>query len=72
MIRCERMGQMPDGGQSVYRYTLQNASGARAEIATLGGCWLSMCVPDGKGRFGDVLLGYATLESLLTYCFIIK
>ncbi len=66
MIRCERMGQMPDGGQSVYRYTLQNASGARAEIATLGGCWLSMCVPDGKGRFGDVLLGYATLESLLT------
>lgn len=57
------MGRLPDG-REVFKYTLENASGAYAEISTLGGCLLSLVVPDKAGVPGDVLLGYNTIESM--------
>lgn len=57
------MGRLPDG-REVFRYTLENASGAYAEISTLGGCLLSLAVPDRTGAPGDVLLGYDTVEAM--------
>lgn len=64
MIRHGVMGRMPDGTE-VLRYTLENPQGAYAEISTLGGCLMRLCVPDRLGVLGDVLLGYDTVEAML-------
>lgn len=63
MITRSSMGTLP-GGTEVFRYRLANAAGAYAEIATLGGCLLTLVVPDRDGNLGDVLLGYDTLETM--------
>lgn len=63
MITCRSMGMLPDG-QEVSCYRLENASGAYCEIATLGGCILSIVVPDRDGTLGDVTLGYTELSAL--------
>lgn len=63
MISVAPMGRTAEG-LAVERYTLKNASGAYAEISTLGGCLMSICVPDGDGNLGDVTLGYADLSAL--------
>lgn len=59
----ESMGTLQNGTE-IFRYRLKNASGASADIATLGGCLLSLRVPDRDGVLGDVLLGYDTLETM--------
>ena len=43
-------------------YTLANANGLQARIATLGGTLVSLHVPDRSGTLGDVVLGFDTLE----------
>lgn len=63
MIAREPMGLLP-GGEAVDKYRLQNSSGAYVEISTLGGCLLSIHVPDRDGKLGDVTLGYETLDAL--------
>lgn len=65
MIRHEVMGYVPDG-TAVQRYTLENRQGAYAEISTLGGCLMRICVPDRQGVLDDVLLGYDTVEAMLS------
>lgn len=59
------MGKL-ENGTEVFKYRLTNASGAYAEISTLGGCLMSLYVPDKNGQLGDVLLGYDTLETIQT------
>lgn len=43
-------------------YTLKNSRGAEVSITNYGGAVTSIKVPDRNGVFGDVVLGYDTLE----------
>ena len=49
-------------GQPVELFTLRNAKGAEATIMTYGGIVTSLKMPDRNGKFGDVVLGYDTLD----------
>ena len=51
-------------GKTVHLYTITNGSGASVSLATLGGNLISIMVPDKRGQFGDVILGYNTMETL--------
>ena len=51
-------------GKTVYLYTITNSSGASVSLVTYGGTLMSIMVPDKKGVFGDVLLGYDTGKTL--------
>ncbi|GAG76034.1 unnamed protein product, partial [marine sediment metagenome] len=57
-------GILPDG-RSVNIFVLQNANGVTAEIIEYGASIVSLKVPDRKGNFQDVLLGYETLPDYL-------
>lgn len=48
-------------GESVEIYTLTNRGGAEAKIMTYGGTLVSLKVPDRRGRFDDVVLGFDNL-----------
>lgn len=50
------------GGAPTHLYTLANRNGCRAQFSDYGGRWLSMWVPDGRGIFRDVILGFDTLD----------
>ncbi|MEP7188250.1 MAG: aldose epimerase family protein [Roseiflexaceae bacterium] len=52
-------------GTLIERYTLTNANGLEAEIMTYGGTLLALRVPDRAGTFGDIVLGFDTLEPYL-------
>jgi aldose 1-epimerase len=55
-------GRMADG-TAVDLYTLKNKNGLEARITNYGGIVVSLKVPDRKGAFGDVVLGYDSLSS---------
>ncbi len=57
-------GRMPDG-TVVTLYTLRNAAGAEAQVCTYGGILTSLKVPDRRGVFADVVLGYDNLADYL-------
>lgn len=52
-------------GKTVYLYKLSNASGASTEITNYGGIVVSLNVPDRKGRMGDVVLGFDSIEEYI-------
>ena len=54
-------GKTPDG-TPVEIYTLRNARGAEARIMTCGGIVQSLRMPDRRGHFADIVLGFPTLE----------
>ena len=54
-------GKTPDGIE-VYLYTLTNSQGVEVSISTYGGAITSLKVPDRNGNFGDIVLGYETLD----------
>jgi aldose 1-epimerase len=58
-------GTAPDG-TPVSLYTLRNKNGVEARILNYGGIIQSLKVPDKNGNFGDVVLGYDTLDGYLT------
>jgi aldose 1-epimerase len=58
-------GKTP-GGESVELYTLTNAKGAEATIATFGGRIVSLKVPDRAGKMDDVVLGFDNLDGYFT------
>jgi aldose 1-epimerase len=49
-------------GAEVYQYTLSNDRGYRVSIITYGGAITSLWAPDRNGRFGDIVLGFESLE----------
>src|SRR5260370_37846654 len=49
-------------GEPVELYTLTNAKGAEARIATYGGTVVSLKVPDRSGTLGDIVLGLDSLD----------
>jgi aldose 1-epimerase len=48
-------------GQDVYLFTLKNAKGMEVTITNFGATVVSIKVPDRKGAFADVVLGYDQL-----------
>ncbi len=62
MIQKSLFGKMKDG-KEVYEYTLQNKLGAEAKIITYGARVVSLTMPDRKGKYADIVLGYDNLES---------
>jgi aldose 1-epimerase len=57
-------GWMPDG-RTVELYQLRNENGFEASITPYGGIVTSVMVPDRKGRYEDVVLGFDDLEGYL-------
>ncbi len=49
-------------GKEVSIFTLTNRKGAEARITNYGGIVVSLKVPDRKGQFDDVVLGFDTLD----------
>jgi len=58
-------GHMPDG-RPVYSYTLENRSGAKVKILTLGGIIAELWVPDRNGKLEDIVCGFDSVEGYLT------
>ncbi|MDQ3686326.1 MAG: galactose mutarotase [Acidobacteriota bacterium] len=63
-IEKRPFGKTPDG-TAVDLYTLTNDKGVEAKITNYGAVWVSMKVPDRRGKSADVVLGYDTLEEYL-------
>lgn len=57
-------GTLPDG-RTAELYVLTNVRGMQVAITNYGGIVQSIRVPDGRGRFADVVLGYDTLAGYL-------
>ena len=49
-------------GAEVYLYTLTNDLGYNVSITTYGGAITSLWAPDRDGNFGDIVLGFESLE----------
>ena len=56
---------MPDGTE-VFLYTLTSDLGVEASIINYGGAITSLKVPDRRGVFGDIVLGYETIDDYVT------
>jgi aldose 1-epimerase len=52
-------------GQPVYLFTMKNKNGITVKITNYGGIITSIIIPDNKGRFGDIVLGYDSLKGYL-------
>ncbi|MBO0722035.1 MAG: galactose mutarotase [Blastocatellia bacterium] len=63
-LKKESFGKTADG-QEVELYTLSNANGVEARIATYGGIIVSLKVPDREGKLDDVVLGFDNLDGYL-------
>ena len=69
-IKKELFGKTTDG-KAIEIYTLTNSKRAEAKIITYGGTVVSLKVPDRKGNFDDVVLGYDNLDGYLNDTFYI-
>lgn len=52
-------------GEDVFLYTLSNTKGMEVKIITLGGIVTSLSVPDRKGDFEDIVLGFDNLQGYM-------
>jgi aldose 1-epimerase len=59
-VKKESFGKVE--GRSVEVYTLTNRKGAEARITTYGATLVSLKVPDRKGKFDDVVLGFDDID----------
>lgn len=57
-------GMTPDG-QMADIYTLTNANGVVAKITNYGGIVTELHLPDRNGNFGDIVLGYKSLDKYI-------
>jgi aldose 1-epimerase len=69
-VKKAGFGKTADG-QDVDIYTLTNRRGAEARIITYGGAVVSLKVPDRRGHFDDVVLGFDTIEEYQKQSFFI-
>jgi aldose 1-epimerase len=58
-------GQLPDG-RTVEEWTLAGSGGLTLRFLTYGGIVTRLHVPDRRGRSGDVVLGFASLDGYLS------
>lgn len=59
LLSEEAWGNLPDG-RAITRYTLTNASGAKASFIPPGAAIVSLEAPDRDGKLADVVLGFAS------------
>ena len=64
-VRKESFGKTTDG-TAVEIYTLTNSKGAEARIMTYGGTVVSLKMPDRKGIYDDIVLGYDSIDGYLS------
>ena len=50
-------------GKEIFRYTIENASGANVQLGSVGAAIVSVNVPDRDGKIADVVIGYPKAES---------
>jgi len=62
-VKKESFGRVD--GQDVELYTLTNRKGTEARITTYGATVVSLKVPDRKGKFDDVVLGFDDIDGYL-------
>jgi len=62
MIEKTLFGKLSDG-REVFRYSLTNESGMRADIITYGAIVTNLFVKDRTGTLADVVLGYDSLQA---------
>ena len=58
-------GRLPDGREADF-YLLENKSGAKVKILTLGGIIAELWLPDRNGESADVVCGFDSVEGYLT------
>jgi aldose 1-epimerase len=63
-IEKSYFGKLPDG-DDVETFKLKNSSGIEINIITYGGIITSIKVPDKRGKFDNVVLGFNTLDRYL-------
>ncbi len=63
-IKPDAFHRTIDGSQ-VDLYALKNSNGLEAKITNYGGIVVSLTAPDKNGKFGDVVLGYDTLNDYI-------
>ena len=63
-ISQKPFGQMPDGRKGTL-YELTNENGLYASVIDYGAILVSLNVPDRKGKFADVVLGFDNLDAYL-------
>ena len=63
-VSQKSFGQLPEG-QEVTLYELRDKNGLYAGIIDYGAILVSLHVPDRKGKFADVVLGFDNLDSYL-------
>ncbi|MGB2869716.1 MAG: aldose epimerase family protein [Bacteroidota bacterium] len=61
MIETSVFGKLSDG-REVHRYVLKNTAGCEVSLIEFGAAVTSLVVPDRKGTFADVVLGYDSLS----------
>lgn len=59
-VKKGSFGKTADG-RAVEIYTLKNSTGAESKIITYGGTVVSLKMPDKRGKFADVVLGYDSI-----------
>ncbi|MCM0649745.1 galactose mutarotase [Clostridium swellfunianum] len=62
MSITKRFSGKQKDGKNIDIFTLENSTGALAEITNLGGTILSLKVPDKNGKLADIVLGFENLE----------
>lgn len=63
-IQKQEFGTMPDG-TTIEQYTITNKNGIEMKVITYGGIITSLKIPDRDGNFGDVVLGFDSLDGYL-------
>ncbi|MFA9462864.1 MAG: aldose epimerase family protein [Velocimicrobium sp.] len=61
-IQKRNFGKTKDG-KNVTSYILKNANGMEAEFIDYGARLVRLCVPDAKGKFNDVVLGFDNIAA---------
>lgn len=63
-LNKQQWGITPEG-EPVQLYTLRSDTGIEATVTNYGGRLATLKTPDRHGRFGDIVLGFDTLEGYL-------
>ncbi len=57
-------------GKDIKLYTMKNKNGMEAAVTNLGACLVNLVVPNDKGEYKDIILGFETGEEyLVNGCF---
>jgi aldose 1-epimerase len=62
----ESWGASPINGRPAHLFTLTNRNGMTAKITDYGATVVALTAPDRAGTYGDVVLGYNTLQDYVT------